>query len=340
MIAYQRSVFAIVIIVFAGEALAQEQKSESAAAYDALLKHADSKPAEVTEAQWHMSIASELEKFAIKYANEPEAADARRNRLQHLQDAVRTDPSARPAFLLATDAVWKDSQADPDERANARLLQLLLENNDNVPANELLTLWKEFPGNDTVAATMAIAVTETVDGDLRNKMLLALRDAPGTRENRRTFATKILLGEVRPLAAQVGKLFSLRFKGLDGRDVDLEKLRGHVVLIDFWATWCGPCIAEMPQIKQLYDQFHSEGLEIVGISFDAEKAKLENYIRNENIAWAQYFDGKMWGNEIGKGFGLRNLPTVALVDKRGVLRFANARNDFPARVKELLAEQL
>jgi len=187
---------------------------------------------------------------------------------------------------------------------------------------------------------MAIAVTETVDGDLRNKMLLALRNTPGTRENRRIFAAKILSGELRPLAAQVGKPFSLRFKGVDGHDVELEKLRGHVVLIDFWATWCGPCLAEMPQIKQLYDQFHRKGLVIVGISFDAEKAKLENYIRKENIAWPQYFGGKMWGNEIGKGFGLRNLPTVALVDKRGVLRFANARNDFPARVKELLAEQL
>ena len=109
-------------------------------------------------------------------------------------------------------------------------------------------------------------------------------------------------------------------------------------MIDFWATWCGPCLAEMPHIKQIYDELHGEGFEIVGISFDGQRSNLENYVRKEKIPWPQYFDGKMWDNEIGKDLALRNLPTMALVDKRGVLRFANARNDFAVKVKELLAE--
>lgn len=318
---------------------AQEPKhSEAATAYAALLKRAEVRPSDIREAQWHQQIATELESFANKYAGESEAAEARRNRLQHLQDAARVDSAAKPSFMAATDTVWKDGKADPDERANARLLQLNLEYDDAVPGQELLALWKEFPGSDTVAMAMTVAVTEAVEADLRNRMLIALRDTPGVSESKRSFANKILSGEIRPLGARVGQLFDLKFKAVDGREVDLEKLRGKVVMIDFWATWCGPCLAEMPHIKQTYDQLHAKGFEIIGISFDGQKSKLENYVRKEKIPWPQYFDGKMWDNKIGKDFALRNLPTVALADKKGVLRFANARNDFAVKVKELLAE--
>ena len=320
-------------------AFAEEQKvSEAAAAYSALLKRADSRPNDVPEAKWHQTMAAELEQFAFKFAGQPEAAEARRYRLQQLQDAARTDPTLKPAFIAASNAIWKDAQAISDERANARLLQLLLEYDDSVPGGELLTLWKEFPGSESVAANLALQATETVDADLRNQMLFALRDTPGASERRRAFATKILSGEVKPLAARVGQPLQLQFKAVDGRDVDMQKLRGKVVLINFWATWCGPCMEEMPRIKKLYKENHDKGLEIVGISFDQQKSKLESYVKKEGITWPQYFDGKVWDNEIGKDFAMRNLPTVALVDKAGLLRFVNARNDFADKVKQLLAE--
>lgn len=320
-------------------AFAEEQKpSEAAAAYSALLKRADSRPNDVLEAKWHQTMAAELEQFASKFESQPEAAEARRYRLQQLQDAATSDPTLKPSFLAASDAVWKNPQAGPDERANARLLQLLLAYNDAVPGGELLALWKEFPGSESVAAILALQVTETVDADLRNQMLLALRDTPGASERRRAFAIKILSGEVKPLATRVGQPLQLQFKAVDGRDVDVQKLHGKVVLINFWATWCGPCMEEMPRIKKLYEENHNRGLEIVGISFDKEKSKLESYVKKEGITWPHYFDGKVWDNEVGKDFGMRNLPTVALVDKAGLLRFVNARNDLADRVKQLLAE--
>jgi thiol-disulfide isomerase/thioredoxin len=323
----------------ASAALAEENKtSEAAAAYSALLKRADSRPTDVPEATWHQTMAAELEQFALKFAGQPEAAEARRDRLQQLQDAARKDPTLKPAFLAASTAVWKDAQVDPDERANARRIQLLLEYNDSVPVGELLDLWKEFPGSESVATDLANQVTETVDADLRQKMLLALRDTPGASEKRRTFASKILSGEVKPLSVRVGQPLQLQFKAVDGRDVDVQKLRGKVVLIDFWATWCGPCIEEMPQIKKLYEENHDKGFEIVGISFDQQKPKLEGYLKKEGITWPQYFDGKASGNGIGKDFAIRVLPTVALVDKAGLLRFVNAQHDFADKVKQLLAQ--
>ena len=146
-----------VITVYAEE----PKQTEAATVYSALSKQ--TKPANMKEEQWHQAIARELQQFAKKYPGQPEAAEARRNRLQHLQDAARFDSAAKPAFIVASDEVWKDTQADPDERANARLLQLNLEYRDAVPARELLDLWKEFPGSDTVSAAMSVAVTETVE---------------------------------------------------------------------------------------------------------------------------------------------------------------------------------
>ena len=83
----------------------------------------------------------------------------------------------------------------------------------------------------------------------------------------------------------------LKFKALDGREVDLEKLRGKVVLLDFWATWCPPCLEAIPNVRAAYERFNKEGFEIVGVSFDADRQRLEDVVKRENIKWPQYFDG-------------------------------------------------
>src|SRR5690606_27424048 len=113
----------------------------------------------------------------------------------------------------------------------------------------------------------------------------------------------------------VGKPLSLEFAALDGKKVNLADLKGKVVLIDFWATWCGPCIAELPELKSVYEELHGKGFEILGISFDQDKDELSRFVQEEKMTWPQYFE-EGDENAFGKLFGIQAIPTLWLVDKQ------------------------
>ncbi len=137
---------------------------------------------------------------------------------------------------------------------------------------------------------------------------------------------------------RIGKPLDLKFTAIDGRAVDVAAMKGKVVLIDFWATWCGPCIGELPNVLAAYEKLHPKGFEIVGISFDQEKDTLEAFVKKRKMAWVQYFDGEGWGNKFGKEFGIRGIPSMWLIDKKGNLRDLEAREGLAAKVEKLLAE--
>jgi len=116
----------------------------------------------------------------------------------------------------------------------------------------------------------------------------------------------------------------------------LAKMKGKVVLVDFWASWCPPCRVEAPKVKAVHDKLHDKGFEIVGISLDRKREPFDDLIKKVGMTWPQYFDGKGWDTPISRRYGIKSIPAMWLVDKEGNLVDKNARKDLESKVEVLL----
>jgi thiol-disulfide isomerase/thioredoxin len=136
----------------------------------------------------------------------------------------------------------------------------------------------------------------------------------------------------------MGQPILVKGQMLDGKSFDWGNYKGKVVLVDFWATWCGPCRAEIPNIKTMYEKYHDKGFDVVAVSIDQkkDKDKVVKYMANEKLPWTCLFDEEPGeGNPaLAKYYGIFSIPRAMLVDRDGNVVSMNARGDELERLLE------
>jgi RNA polymerase sigma factor (sigma-70 family) len=140
---------------------------------------------------------------------------------------------------------------------------------------------------------------------------------------------------------EVGKPFEFALPASDGKSLSSSGLKGKVVLIDCWATWCTPCMAKMPELKALHAQHHAAGLELIGVNFDHDQGRknISAVVRKLGLTWPHFLvpDDEQQRNLWEEATGIDTLPRLLLIDRDGILRWDGGPDQFQEQVTKLFA---
>jgi thiol-disulfide isomerase/thioredoxin len=290
-----------------------------------------------------LALMDKAKDFYTRFPQDGHALEARKQEMEMTGVAVSlgaTNQQSRldtaEKTLLADPALSEDDRFSIRQNDIERAAQAKESEGEAVAVAELekgvRALQKEFPKRPELVQMLLEIAGDAESGKAR-ALLQEITNSSAASDESKQSAT----GELKKLDL-VGKPVDLRFTAVDGREVDVSKMKGKVVLIDFWATWCGPCVAEFPHVKEAFEKNHPKGFEIVGVSLDQEKESLTQFVSGHNMAWPQYFDGQGWDNKLAGQFGITSIPAMWLIDKKGNLRDLHARSDLSGKVEKLLAE--
>lgn len=175
---------------------------------------------------------------------------------------------------------------------------------------------------------LAIIVTQVVYGERRERQGDAYQQIADLVSESKSEELRKRAAELASTARQlrlIGQPIEVTGKTVTGESLNWSDYEGKVVLIDFWATWCGACIEELPNVVANYERYHDRGFEVIGITADQEQATVAAFLQKENIPWPNLFDSQDTGHPMAIKYGVISTPTVFLVDQNGVVVSLDAR---------------
>lgn len=242
---------------------------------------------------------------------------------------------------LDTDAKNSDAAKSIEAKSSLLMVHWIKSSQDAAAQEKILDeaqkLARDNADNDKLTdVLMAMGQIGAANPQLASKV----KDAAVAMNTPSAKQMKDQVDHEQKLASMENKPLTIEGVKLDGSKFSSADWKGKVVFVDFWATWCGPCKAELPRVKKAYADFHDKGLEVLGVSCDNEGSALQQFLdANKDMPWPQLFDTNHPGwSPLATSYGIEAIPTMFLIDKKGVLRSVTARENFEEMIPKLLAE--
>jgi thiol-disulfide isomerase/thioredoxin len=259
--------------------------------------------------------------FSQKYGDDPTAKQARQELSGNLK--VMTNAKAALATKTLRLVLEKSSQKELKGQASFVLGQSLRGQYE-----------KAYQKNDKATAAKlakeAEGLLNLVAKDYADVALPGARELLGQQAKDALFLLqKLSVGKTAP---------DIEGEDIGGMKLKLSDFRGKVVVLDFWASWCGPCVAMIPHEKELVKRLKDRPFVFIGINADATKEVAQKFIEKQEISWRNLFDGRVGGQIAGK-YRIQYFPTIYVLDSNGVIRYRDVRGqDMDRAVEELLKE--
>ena len=261
-------------------------------------------------------------------------------------DAARGNAESDKKMMELATQLQGDLNAKLAREAKFLLLEAKALNADKIAAEQLNDVIEELRG-----FFRGEAEAKTLSGEhlilarASERLIRKIPDETLASETRREFGELFSRSEDRDLkkfgrkltgAASagptewVGKTLELAGPTVEGTPFDWESYRGKIVLVDFWATWCGPCVGEIPNVKANYEKYAEQGFEVVGISLDSKREDLEKFLTENKIAWTNIFETEQEQGQpspLASKYGVNAIPSTFLIDREGKVLAQNVRGE-------------